>query len=222
MSSPELETLWSTVDTIVNCWPNFTNKHNNDGPVSSPIKRDSMSLHRHVLSFPACLCRHCPICITTLVVGIVCCADLRARATYRRLMAIITDCVCVVARWALSENMIILNEPGKYSSWLVLSLSPSRSLLLPLSLPLCLPRALSCSLSLSPSLCALLLLRCCVSWECQIREHRTGGGCGTPRGLCCCQTAHGNRPRHSSVCFFARRPSKRFAWRSALHRRPLL
>jgi len=91
-----------------------------------------MSLHRHVLSFPACLCRHCPICITTLVVGIVCCADLRARATYRRLMAIITDCVCVVARWALSENMIILNEPGKYSSWLVLSLSPSRSLLLPL------------------------------------------------------------------------------------------
>ena len=83
LSSPELETLWSTVDTIVNCWPNFTNKHNNDGPVSSPIKRDSMSLHRHVLSFPACLCRHCPISITNHVVGIARCAENPLRSWQR-------------------------------------------------------------------------------------------------------------------------------------------
>jgi len=190
----------------------------------------------------------------------------RARAAYRRLLAISTDCVSVVARWALSENMIIMNKPGKYSPWLVLSLSPSRSVLLPcslalslspslsltlalsfapslllplfcslsfapslllprslpLSLALSLAPSLSLSVSLSPSRCALLLLRCRVSWECQIRDSRSGGGCGTPRGRCCCQTAHGNRPRHSSVCFFPRLPSKRLAWRSALHRRPLL
>ena len=70
--------------------------------------------------------------------------------------------------------------------------------------------------------CSCETVRCRVSLECQIRNPRTWEGCSTPMGRCCCQAAHGHRPRHSSVCFSPRRPSKRFSWRSALHRRPLL
>ena len=56
--------------------------------------------------------------------------------------------------------MIIMNKPGKYSPWLVLSLSPSRSVLLPCSLALSLSPSLSLTLALSfaPS---LLLPLCC-------------------------------------------------------------
>jgi len=87
-----------------------------------------------------------------------------ARAAYRRLLAISTDCVSVVARWALSENMIIMNKPGKYSPWLVLSLSPSRSVLLPCSLALSLSPSLSLTLALSFAPSLLLPLFCSLSF----------------------------------------------------------